>query len=60
LLGFETFGGEVAAPAQEMQHDRAGVDGESVQGGALVEETGEEAAIAVAEDEGVVTTGDLP
>ncbi len=52
--GAEAIGGGVAAIAEEEEHGGAGIDGEGVEVGLLGEESGKEAAVAVAENEGVM------
>jgi FKBP-type peptidyl-prolyl cis-trans isomerase 2 len=59
LEGAEAAGVGAATVAEEVQHGGAGVDGEGVEVGLLGEEAGQEAAVAVAEDEGSVAWGKL-
>ena len=58
LDGLEAVGGEGAALIEKLEHAGAGVDGESLKRGVLVEKFGEEAAVAVAEDEGAAAGGE--
>jgi len=59
LEGSEAVGVGLAAAAEEVEHGGAGVDGEGVEVGLAGEELGEESAVAVAEDEGVVAWREL-
>lgn len=53
LLYLEAWGEGVTALGEELEHAGAGVDGEGVEVGVGAQEGMEEAAVAVAEDEGV-------
>ena len=55
VVGGEPVGGKGAAMGEEMEHDAAGIDGGSVEAGVDAKESGEESAVAVAEDEGVAS-----
>jgi hypothetical protein len=59
LEGLEAVGVGLAALAEEVEHGGAGVDGQGVEVGLLGEELGEEAAVAVAENQGAVAWGEL-
>jgi hypothetical protein len=59
LEGLEAVGVGLAAVAEELEHGGAGVDGQGVEVGLLGEELGEEATVAVAEQEGVGARGEL-
>ena len=52
LEGADAFGIGLAAVVEEVKHGGAGVDGEGAEVGSACQEAGEEAAVAVAEDEG--------
>jgi hypothetical protein len=49
----------LAALAEEVEHGGAAIDGEGLEVGLVSEELGEEATVAVAEDEGAVARGEL-
>ena len=52
LQGSDSRGIGLAAAAEEMEHGGAGVEGEGAEVGSVSKEAGEEATIAVAEQEG--------
>jgi hypothetical protein len=58
VVGLEASSVKGAALAEEMEHGGAGVDSVGLEVGVLREETGEEAAVAVAEDEGGFLMGE--
>ena len=59
LVGPQTVGMGPAAAAKEVEHGGAGVYGGGLEIGLLGEETGEEAAVSVAEEEGLMAGREL-